>query len=410
MDILLIKFFYKRNIFIKIKKLNLKKKIYYWSPFLVRIATPRAVVNSAYAMQKFSETSQCSIINFFGEFDIFKEELINKQIQTINYFNSAILKILPKHGKFFSRLSFIMMFILSLFPLKKLISREKPDYLVIHLITSLPLFLLLFFKFETKFILRISGLPKLGFLRKLFWTFALKKVALITCPSKKTLKYMRSLNIVHFEKIQLLYDPIINVKEIRKSKIEAIKKNKFNINNFYFAAGRLTKQKNFLFLCKAFKEILLKFPDLNLVIAGNGEDEKKILSFIKKNHLDNNIFLIGYVSNIFPYISKSKGFILSSLWEDPGFVIIESGFCRVPIFSSDCDTGPKELIEDNINGILFKSNNIENFLTKFNTFLKKKESSKEILLNNLYMSKKFTLFNHYLKFKLLFSALEYKKQ
>ena len=42
----------------------------------------------------------------------------------------------------------------------------------------------------------------------------------------------------------------------------------------------------------------------------------------KKKNLQKNIFLIGYVENIFPYISLSQGFILTSLWEDPGFVLI----------------------------------------------------------------------------------------
>ena len=92
-------------------------------------------------------------------------------------------------------------------------------------------------------------------------------------------------------------------------------------------------------------------------------------------------------------------FILSSLWEDPGFVIVEAAFCKIPIISSDCDNGPKELIKDNINGILFKSNNIENFLVKFDEIIKLKKNSNKLLLNNLKMSKKFTLFNHYLNFK-----------
>jgi len=395
--IILIKFFYKRRIFIIIKKkLNLKKKIYYWSPFLVRIATPRAVINSAYSMKKFSSANQCSLINFFGEFNIFKKELVQKELNTINYFNSSILKILPKHGKILSRFSFILIFILSFLPLKKLISKEKPNYLIIHLITSLPLFLLLIFDFETKFILRISGLPKLGFLRKFFWSLALKKVFLITCPSKKTLNYINSLDIVNSNKIKLLYDPIINVNQITISKKESKDQNKFDKNNYYFAAGRLTKQKNFIFLCKAFKQVLLRHPNLKLVIAGHGEDKNEILSFVKKNNLENNIFLIGHVDNVFYYISRSKGFILSSLWEDPGFVLVEAAFCRVPIITSDCDNGPKELIKDNINGILFKSNNIENFLIKFDEFVKLKKNSNKILLNNLKMSKKFTIFNHYL--------------
>ncbi len=378
--------------------MNLKKKIYYWSPFLVRIATPRAVVNSAYAMQKFNKSNDCSIINFFGEFNIFKNELIKKNLKTINFFNSNILKFLPKHGKIQSRLSFILIFILSFFPLKKIISKQKPDFLIIHLITSLPLFLLLIFSFETKFILRISGLPKMGFFRKLFWSICLKKVFMVTCPSKTTLNYINDLNIVDSKKIKLLYDPIIHVSEITINKKKE-NKLKLNLNNYYFAAGRLTRQKNFLFLCRAFKEVLSKNPGLKLIIAGEGEDKNKILSFIKKHNLENNIFLTGYIDNIFYYMSRSKGFIISSLWEDPGFVLVESAFCRVPLISSDCETGPKELIQDKTNGILFKSNDIQDFSTQFNEFIKQEKTINKLLLSNLKMSKKFTLFNHYLTFE-----------
>ena len=378
--------------------MNLKKKIYYWSPFLVRIATPRAVVNSAYAMQKFNNLNECSIINFFGEFNVFKNELIKKKLKTINCFNSYILKFLPKHGKIQSRFSFIVIFILSFFPLKKIISKEKPDFLIIHLITSLPLFLLLIFSFETKFILRISGLPKMGFFRKLFWSICLKKIFMVTCPSKKTLNYINSLNIVDSKKIKLLYDPIIHVNEIAINK-KKDNKLKLDLDNYYFAAGRLTKQKNFLFLCKAFKEILSKYPNLKLVIAGEGEDKTRILSFIKKNNLEKNIFLTGYIDNIFYYMSRSKGFIISSLWEDPGFVLVESAFCRVPLISSNCETGPKELVQNKVNGILFKSNDIHDFLKKFNEFIEEEKKLNKLLLNNLKMSKKFTLFNHYLTLK-----------
>ena len=379
--------------------MSLKKKIYYWSPFLVRIATPRAVVNSAYAMQKFSRLNDCSIINFFGEFNAFKNELIKKKLNTIDYFNSTILNILPKYGKLSSRFSFILIFFLSFFPLKKLISKEKPDYLIIHLITSLPLFLLLIFNFKTKFVLRISGLPKLGFFRKLFWSITLKKVYMITCPSKKTLDYINSLSIVDSNKVKLLYDPIISVNEITIKRKKISNKNEFKKNDYYFAAGRLTKQKNFLFLCKAFEKILLKHSNLKLVIAGEGEDKNKIQSFIKKYNLDKNIFLIGYTDNIYNYMFRSKGFILSSLWEDPGFVLIEAAFCRTQIITSDCETGPKELIKNDTNGILFKSNDIEDFVIKFNEFINLEKKNNQFLLNNLKISKKFTLFNHFLSLK-----------
>jgi len=98
-------------------------KCFYWSPFLTPIATPRAVINSAYSLQKFSKKNYCSIINFFGEFNVYKKELENNQIQTVNLFENFIINNLPKYGKIKSRFSFILIFILSFFPLKNLIKK-----------------------------------------------------------------------------------------------------------------------------------------------------------------------------------------------------------------------------------------------------------------------------------------------
>jgi glycosyltransferase involved in cell wall biosynthesis len=372
-----------------------KQKIFYWSPFLVPIATPKAVINSAYALERYSDNYECSIINFFGEFNFFKEEIEKKKINLKKNFFSKIYKLLPYKGKIRSRFSFLIIFILSFFPLKKIILDEKPDYLIVQLITSLPMFLLLLFKFNTRFILRISGLPKLGFFRKLLWRIALKKFYLITCPTKATLEYMRSLNIVSENKIRLLYDPIIEIRNINYKKNLA----KATLHsNYFLAAGRLTKQKNFLFLCKVFKIIINKHPSFKLLIAGDGEDKKKIENYIEKNKLKENIFLIGHIENIFPLMKDAEAFILSSLWEDPGFVIVEAAFCRTVVFSSNCITGPKEIIKNNYNGFLFESNNIESFLDCFEILLKKKNNS-EVLLNNLRYTKNFTLFNHYISFK-----------
>ena len=172
-----------------------KKLVFYWAPFFVPIATERAVINSAYSLQKFSSIFKCFIINFFGEFNDSRKELFSKNVSIINFYSSLIIKYLPKHGKIKSRFSFAIIFFLSFVPLKRLIDKEKPDFLIIHLITSLPLILLIFFNFNTKFILRISGMPKLNFFRKVLWKLISKKIYLVTCPTVITLNYLISLNI-----------------------------------------------------------------------------------------------------------------------------------------------------------------------------------------------------------------------
>ena len=382
-----------------------KTKIFYWSPFLVPIATPKAVVNSAKALQNYGKRYECSIINFFGEFNEFQKDLENKDIKLINFFSNKLINFLPKYGKLQSRLSFILIFALSFFPLKKLISNQKPDFLIVHLITSLPLFLLIIFKFKTRFILRISGLPKLGILRKFLWKKALSKIYIVTCPTRSTAKYIERLGIVDREKIKILFDPIIEINKICLQKKQRIDL-PFKKIKYFIAVGRLTRQKNFLMLCEAVKKVILNFPAFKLVIAGDGEDKDKILSYIKKNNLENNIFLLGYVKNIFPYIKSSQGFILSSLWEDPGFVLIEAASCRVPVFSSNCPEGPKEIIKDNFNGLLFESNDINDFVKnfdRFNKIINNNETKNKLILNNLILARQFSLFNHHLKLNKILS-------
>ena len=370
-----------------------KKKIFYWSPFLTPIATCKAVINSAYSLNKFSKEFDATIINFFGEFNENISDIKQKKINLLNFYNLDIAKYLPKYGKISSRISFLIFFILGFFPLLKILKKKQPDYVVIHLITSLPLILLILFKFKTKFILRISGLPRFNIFRKLLWKLAFKKIHLITCPTNETNNYLKSLNLCDEKKLKILFDPIIHVSKINKK----IKEEIDHEGDFYISIGRLTYQKNFLFLIKCFKELIKKYPRIKLFIIGEGEKFNILNNFIKTNKLSNNIVLLGHKKNIFPYFKNAKGFILSSLWEDPGFVLIEAAFCRCPVFSSDAKPGPYEIVKNNLNGTIFKNNDIDSFLKNFDNYLKNSENSK-IVLENFKLSKNFTIFNHYKKF------------
>ena len=136
--------------------------------------------------------------------------------------------------------------------------------------------------------------------------------------------------------------------------------------------------------------------DYILVIAGKGEMYKEINSYIVKHKLQKNIFLIGHKENIFPYFKKASCYVMSSLWEDPGFVLIESFFLKTPVISSDCPNGPKELIINNENGFKFENNKIDSFISSFNKFENTgKDKINEIIKNGLKISKKYTIFRHY---------------
>ena len=352
-------------------------KVFYWSPYLSHVATITAVVNSAIALRKYSKNMiDISIINSSGEWSSYKNQLSNNKIKVVDIFKKEFFKNLPRYGYLKSRFSYLKIFIFSFFSLKQLIMQEKPNYLIIHLITSLPLILNFLYKFDTKFILRISGYPKLNIVRKFSWKILGKKLTKIVCPTEATKQYLIKEKIFDEKKIFVLKDPIIDI-----SKVNNLKKDKvdylINKKKYLLSIGRLSKQKNFLFLIKCFNLIVQKYPEYKLVIIGDGELENEIKEYINKLKLNEKITILPFQKNIFKYLYKSECFILSSLWEDPGFVIIEAASVGIPIISSDCPNGPVEFLDNGEGGFLYESNNVIDMLEVFEKYQNSSEIDKK---------------------------------
>jgi glycosyltransferase involved in cell wall biosynthesis len=276
-----------------------------------------------------------------------------------------------------------------------LLRKKKPNYLIIHLITSLPLFLNLIFNYQTKIILRISGLPKLNFFRKFFWKIAIKKIYFVTCPTEETRKFLILNNLVNKNQAIVLYDPIIDVNnnKFSKKKITYYKK---NFKDYLLCVGRLTDQKNFSLMIKSFKYISSKKKNLNLVIAGEGEQRKKLIKLIKNLDLEKKVFLIGHNKDIFELFRGSKIFCLTSLWEDPGFVLIEAAFLKINIVSTKCPNGPQDFFKKTKYAYNFKTNDLRELNLKLLKIItnnyKVEHKFKKILFDK---SLNYTLENHF---------------
>ncbi len=372
-------------------------KIFYWSPFFTEIATISAVINSAQSLIKYSKNNKysVSIINAIGEWDKY-QKIINRNINFRNLSKTNYIKMIPKGNYLKSRFSYIFIFIVGFFKLIKLINSDKPDFLIIHLLTSLPIFSSIFFNKKTKIILRISGLPKLNFLRFYFWKLFSNKIYKITCPTKSTYEYILKTNIFSKEKIIILRDPVVNINDFINKKKTKVENEKLLNKKILIGIGRLTKQKNFSFLISSFQKILLKYPDYILVILGEGEERKALENLTIDLKMTDKVFILGYQDNIYKYLNISECFILSSLWEDPGFVLIEAALSNVNIISSNCPNGPKEILDKN--GLLFSNNNEKDFLNSFEKF--KKMTAEELFKNKINIKKtikKFTQFQHFKK-------------
>ena len=88
------------------------KKIYYWSPFLTKIATIDAVINSAISLKRYNkELYNVNIINVFGEFSEYEKKLRENNVNLINFKTSRIIKYFPKPGYLRSRFLSIYVFL-----------------------------------------------------------------------------------------------------------------------------------------------------------------------------------------------------------------------------------------------------------------------------------------------------------
>ena len=372
----------------------MKKKIYYWSPCLTKIGTIKSTINSAVAMANYGKTKfDVYLINSCGEWDDYIDYLSDKNVNLIN-FRFKIFKYLPKNGFLKSRISYILIYLFSFIPLLKLLKKNKPDFLIAHLITSLPLTLLKLFKFKTEFMLRISGMPKLNLFRKTLWKSLNSKLKIITCPTHELKNQLINENIFDSNKVFYLQDAILNMEEfIQNSKINDVNISYADDKKIIFAAGRLTRQKNFSYLIDEFSNFS-ENKDYILIIIGDGEDKDKLKKIIERKKLENKVFLVGYVKNIFKYFLKGNLFILSSLWEEVGFVLVEAAMSNLFIISSDCPNGPKEFLNFGKNGILFK-NNIPGELTKSLTDYNRRLNFKSDLYALKKNAMKYTKFRHF---------------
>ncbi len=376
----------------------MKKKIFYWSPCLDRVGTVISTINSAISLSKYNKNNDVRIINACGEWDQYKE-LLNKNSICLIDLNFKYFKVLPKRGFISSRFSYIIIYLLSFFPLYFLLKKEQPKKIVLHLITSLPLTLLYLFKFKSDFILRISGYPKLNIIRKFFWNSVSKKLKFVTCPTLDLKKDLENLNLFDSSNLHYLPDAIIEIKNLKKKPKLPIDFNLSKNKKVVLSVGRLTKQKNFSYLIEEFSDFLKVNNDYVMFILGEGEDKAKLNRLINDKGLEEKIFLLGFKKDVYSFMRNSEIFILSSLWEEVGFVMIEAAICNSYIISSDCPNGPKEFLNNGKNGILFKNNSKKALLKgliNYSRLDKEKIFADKVILKK--KTSKHTMFKHFLVF------------
>lgn len=117
------------------------------------------------------------------------------------------------------------------------------------------------------------------------------------------------------------------------------------------ACGRLTEQKGFPDLLDALA-ILRRTIPAQLWLVGEGRDRSMLQSRIRSLRLERAVRLVGFQSNPFRFMAAADVFVLSSRWEGFGNVIVEAMACGTPVVATNCRSGPNEIIQDGVNGLL----------------------------------------------------------
>ncbi|NEO14782.1 MULTISPECIES: glycosyltransferase family 4 protein [unclassified Moorena] len=144
------------------------------------------------------------------------------------------------------------------------------------------------------------------------------------------------------------------------------------------AIGRLTHQKGFDILLSAFKKHAGHHPDWQLIILGEGELRPELENLRDQLGLTDNVIFPGVVRNPFSVLKRSELFVLSSRFEGLPGVLVEALACGLPVVSTDCPSGPREVIRDGVNGILVPSENRLALATALERLISNEEERKRL--------------------------------
>ena len=189
------------------------------------------------------------------------------------------------------------------------------------------------------------------------------------------------------KKLDVIYNPFdiekIKTKSNDYSEIKNEEK-KILEDNYIIMVSRLElKMKDFDTLIKAFKIVKKKRKDIKLYLLGDGADRDKIEKMIKDEDLQEYIKLLGVKKNPYPWIKKSRLLVHSSRYEGLPTVLIEALILNKIVISSNCPTGPREILDNGKYGSLVEVGDYNSMAQEILELLQENSIKREKYLNNI---------------------------
>jgi len=228
--------------------------------------------------------------------------------------------------------------------------------------------------FNIKIIVRSNSSPSgwsKNFLKNLIFSKILKKADAIIVNS-----YAFKNELIKKFKVRpvCIYNPL-NIKEINKKSKSIRMRNFFSDKKILkiINVGRFTDQKDHITLLKTMNNLKNKI-NFELLIVGRGVNKTIIHNYITENNLKKFVKIVNYKKNPYPYIKQSDLFILSSRFEGLPNVLLEALVLNKFVISSNCPTGPAEILDNGKGGLLFKVGDYKDLEKKIKYFLLNKKA------------------------------------
>ena len=177
------------------------------------------------------------------------------------------------------------------------------------------------------------------------------------------------------ERIRVIYNPIVTQELCEKMKVP-LKHTWFQKDQppVILSVGRLTEQKDFPTLIKAFARVR-RNRTVRLIILGEGEERSELEALVKQLGVEKDVSLPGFIANPYPYMIQASAFILSSKWEGLPGVLIEALFCGTNLVATDCPSGPREILAGGKYGRLVPVGKVDALFHAINATLNDKKKS-----------------------------------
>ncbi len=207
------------------------------------------------------------------------------------------------------------------------------------------------------------------------------------------------------ELIDVIYNPV-DIRAVEAMLDEPVHDAPFN-DGFPVVVnvGRLSTQKNQSVLIKAFRRVRDEVPS-RLAIIGVGKLEKKLKTLVSNLGLKDDVYFLGWQSNLFKYMKRATVFVLSSDYEGFGNVIVEAMASGCPVVSTDCLAGPGEILDGGRFGILVPVGDDQRLAEEILKILRNQEFRRRLSASGRVRAKEFDTHFISLSYVRLFNSLK----